>query len=300
MSAHTQSGRMTVPDFVKLCFAPDPVVMITAYDMTSAMIAEEGGVDSILVGDSLASVLRGESDTRDVSVEEMIYHTKLVVRNTSKPLILADMPYGEFQLSVEAACRAGVRIWKETRCGAIKVESSRYTAEHVDALVHKCEIPILGHVGLRPQAAGILGGFKAQGKTMLVRQNIIKDAIAMEQAGCFGLVVEGVDLSLAREILEKVSIPLIGIGAAPECHGQVLVFHDVVGLTRGPKPKFVRRFGNAAEEMLGSVKRFVGAVRSGEFPNEASECYKLSIEPERASGERGKPLLYGANGKPLV
>jgi 3-methyl-2-oxobutanoate hydroxymethyltransferase len=180
---------MTVPEFVDACQSYTPTVMITAYDMTSAMIAEAGGVDAILVGDSLASVIRGEPDTRNVSVDEMIYHTKIVVRHTQRPLIIADMPYGDFQCSAEEACRAAIRIWKETGCGAIKVEGGVSVASHVEAMVRKCEIPVMGHVGLRPQAAGIMGGFKAQGRSNEEKTKIENDAHAMQNAGCFAIVL---------------------------------------------------------------------------------------------------------------
>ncbi len=300
MSAHSlPTRRMTVPEFVEVCKSDTPTVMITAYDMTSAMFAEAGGVDAILVGDSLASVIRGEPNTRKVSVDEIIYHTKIVVCHTQRPLIIADMPYGDFQCSAEEARRAAVRIWRETDCGAIKVEGGVAVASHVKAIINECEIPVMGHVGMRPQAAGIYGGFKAQGKTMLSRRKIMEDALAMQEAGCFSLVVEAVDLSLAEEILAKVKIPVIGIGASPKCHGQVLVFHDVVGLTQGNKAKFVRCFGNAAEVMTESVRSFAQAVRGHDFPS-ADECYHLKIVSDEAPACERRPLLYGPNGKPLA
>ena len=238
--------------------------MVTAYDHLWAGIMDEAGVDSILVGDSLAMVVQGHSSTLPVTVDEMIYHAKTVVRATSRALVIVDLPFMSYQVTPEEAVRNAGRIVKETDCDAVKLEGGRIQKETIQAIM-RAEIPVMAHVGMRPQAVRHLGGM---GKIQRDEQQLLDDAKAAEDAGAFGVLLELVPADIAARITEALSIPTIGIGAGPGCSGQVLVGPDMLGLTPNFKPKFLKHFANLREEAVSAVRAYTEEVASGQFPGQ--------------------------------
>lgn len=252
-----------------------PLVMVTAYDAPSARMADEAGVDMILVGDSVAMVVLGYEDTLHVTVDDMAHHTAAVARTRPAPLVVADLPWMSYHVSTEdtvrnAAClvRAGAQ--------AVKLEGGRKRVSMVRALVD-AEIPVMGHIGLTPQSVHAIGGFKVQGRSVDAAQELVADAEALEAAGCFALVLEGVPDAVGRMVTSAVGIPTIGIGAGPDCDGQVLVFHDVLGLEDRVNPKFVRRYANLKAAGVEALAAYAADVRSRRFPSD-QESYHLSEE----------------------
>lgn len=262
-----------------------PLVMVTAYDYPQARIADAAGVDLVLVGDSLAMVVLGHSDTLSLTVEESLHHVKAVRRGTERALLVADMPYGSFHLGPRRAVDNALRFVKEGGAEAVKIEGAR--PEVVEALV-AAEIPVMAHLGLTPQSLHRFGGFKVQGKDDDARRAVLEAAHAMEDAGAFGLVLECVPAGLAREVTGALSIPTIGIGAGPACHGQVLVFHDLLGYdlieedatddSADRAPKFVRRYAETGRTSRRAVETFADDVRQGRFPAPA-ESYGADLPP---------------------
>jgi 3-methyl-2-oxobutanoate hydroxymethyltransferase len=258
--------RITVQDFLRKKKENKKIVMLTAYDFPFARIVDEAGVDSILVGDSLAMVVQGLENTIPVTMDEMIYHTKMVSRATKNAMVIGDMPYLSYQISTEEAVRNAGRFLKEAGATAVKLEGGREVADKIRALT-AAEVPVVGHIGLTPQALYRMGGFKVQGKTEEAAQRLIEDAKILEDAGAFALIVEGVPSDLAARITAEVSIPTIGIGAGPQCDGQVLVLHDLLGLFERFTPKFVKRYANLKEEALKAISAFKDEVEKGSFPD---------------------------------
>lgn len=259
---------MTVPEFVGRK-GGEPIVVITAADYTMARLMDgTGSVDCLLVGDSLGTVVQGRPTTLGVTLEQMIYHTEMVVRASQRALVVADLPFGSYQESVEQAVRNASRVMKETGCVAVKLEGGRHFAPTVKALI-ECGIPVMGHVGLMPQTVHAMGGYKVQRN----EQKIMDDASAIAEAGAFGIVLECLPAELARKVTAAVAVPTIGIGAGPHCDGQVLVGHDVLGLFDGHKPKFVRAYADLKEAVRDSVKRFSADVKARNYPD-ASESFK--------------------------
>jgi 3-methyl-2-oxobutanoate hydroxymethyltransferase len=253
--------------------------MLTAYDYPSARLVDDAGADITLVGDSLGMVVLGYPDTLSVTMDDMLHHTRAVVRGTSTSLVVGDMPYLSYHVSVEEAVRnAGAFI----RAGAqaVKVEGGKPSRIRVVEAIRDAEIPVMGHIGLTPQSVNELGGFKVQGKGAEAARRMIDEATALEKAGCFSLVLECVPAELAAFITERVSIPTIGIGAGPACDGQVLVFHDVLGLFNGFKPKFVRRYGEFEAELRAALERYIDDVREGRFPDVETESFHVSGDDE--------------------
>ena len=249
-----------------------PLVMVTAYDAPSARIADESGVDMILVGDSVAMVVLGYDDTLQVTVEDLAHHTAAVARTRPRPLVVADLPWLSYHLGVEDAVRNAATL---IRAGAqaVKLEGGAKRVPVVRALID-AEIPVMGHLGLTPQSVHAMGGFKVQGKDADAASVLVDDAMALADAGCFSIVLEGVPDRVARMITEAVPVPTIGIGAGRWCDGQVLVFHDVVGLEDRIVPKFVRRYGSLKADGIAAVSAYAEDVRTGRFPNDA-ESYHL-------------------------
>jgi len=250
-----------------------PLVMVTAYDAPSARIADEAGVDMILVGDSVAMVVLGYDDTLQVTVDDLAHHTAAVARTHPRPLVIADLPWMSYHLGVDDAVRnAAVLI----RAGAqaVKLEGGRKRTPVVEALID-AEIPVMGHIGLTPQSVHAMGGFKVQGKDADAAAALVDDAVALADAGCFSIVLEGVPDRVARLITEAVPVPTVGIGAGRWCDGQVLVFHDVVGLEDRITPKFVRRYGALKAAGIAAVSEYAEDVRAGRFPSDA-ESYHLA------------------------
>lgn len=259
--------RITIQDFLKKKKENQKITMITAYDYTFAKIVDESGIDAILVGDSLGMVVQGLENTLAVTMEEMLYHTKMVSRASRRAIVIADMPYMSYQISVEEAVRNGGRFLKEAGAQAIKLEGGREVAEKVEAMT-KAEIPVMAHIGLTPQAIHRMGGFKIQGKTEETANRLIEDARILQDAGAFSIVLEAIPARLAERITEELSIPTIGIGAGVHCDGQVLVLHDVIGLFERFIPKFVKRYANLKEDILKALKDYKEEVETGKFPSD--------------------------------
>jgi 3-methyl-2-oxobutanoate hydroxymethyltransferase len=270
--------RVTVPG-VKAMKRAQRIGMLTAYDYPTAKIADAAGTDIILVGDSLGMVVLGYPDTLSVTVEDMTHHTRAVARGTQRALVVGDMPYLSYHISLEESVRnAGAFI----RAGAqaVKIEGGKQQRIKTIEAILDAEIPVMGHVGLTPQSVNVVGGFKLQGKNADDARRLLDEAVALDQAGCFSIVLECVPEELASLITERVSVPTIGIGAGPSCDGQVLVFHDLLGLYDGHTPKFVRRYANIAEAMRTAIARYLDDVRSGQFPDANSESFHMSSTEE--------------------
>jgi 3-methyl-2-oxobutanoate hydroxymethyltransferase len=266
---------VTLPRLVEMKAAGEPIVMVTAYDYPSATVAEEAGVDIVLVGDSAAMVVLGYPGTEPVSMDEMIVLGKAVRRGLRTPLMVGDMPMGSYEASNELAVRSAQRLVKETGCQTVKLEAGGISVERARAIVNS-GIPVMGHVGLTPQTATALGGYKAQGKTAQSAIKLLEDALALQSVGCFAIVFEAVPAAITEAIVEKLEVPTIGIGAGPATAGQVLVFHDLLGITTGRMAKFVKRYADVNAEMVDGVKRYAEEVRSGGFP-EPDHVY--GVEP---------------------
>jgi 3-methyl-2-oxobutanoate hydroxymethyltransferase len=278
-SSHTAptSDRQPIglPRLAEMKAAGEPITMITAYDYPSAQVAEEAGVDVVLVGDSAAMVVLGYPGTEPVSMDEMIMLGKAVRRGLTTPLMVGDMPMGSYEASNELAVANAQRLVKETGCRVVKLEAGGTSVERARAIVNS-GIPVMGHVGLTPQTATALGGYKAQGKTAQAAIKLSEDALALQAVGCFAIVFEAVPAAVTEAIVEKLEIPTIGIGAGPSTSGQVLVFHDLLGITTGRMAKFVKRYADIHDQMVNGVGRYVDEVRSGHFP-EPDHVY--AVEP---------------------
>ncbi|WP_428568932.1 MAG: 3-methyl-2-oxobutanoate hydroxymethyltransferase [Solidesulfovibrio sp. DCME] len=241
------------------------LAMLTAYDFAAARLAEAAGLDMLLVGDSLAMVVLGHEDTLSVTMDEMLHHTKAVSRGAQRALVVADMPFLSYQVSVPQAVANAGRFLKEGRAGAVKLEGGREVLPQVRAIV-AAGIPVIGHVGLTPQHVAALGGFKVQSKTAEAAAKLLGDALALAEAGCFAIVLECIPAPVAAEVTRRLPVPTIGIGAGPDCDGQVLVFHDVLGLYDRFLPKFVKRYANLGEQVVEALTQWGDAVRTGAFP----------------------------------
>ena len=262
----------------------DPLVMFTAYDAPGARIADEAGVDIILVGDTLGMVVLGYDDTLQVTVDDMVHHIAAVARAKPRPLIIGDLPWMSYHVSVEDTVRNAARL---IRAGAqaVKLEGGRKRVEMIEALVD-AEMPVMGHIGLTPQSIHAMGGFKVQGKTIDGAHALVDEALAIEAAGVFSIVLEGVPDEVARMVTDAVTVPTIGIGAGPHCDGQVLVYHDLLGLQDRLIPKFVRRYANLKAASVAAVEAYAADVRGRRFPS-PEESYHLSDEVAEALGLDG-------------
>lgn len=262
------------------------IAMLTAYDFPTARLAEEAGVDVVLVGDSVAMTKLGYESTLPVTVEEMLHHTKAVKRGLSRALLVADMPYLSYEVDVKEAIRHAGRLLKEGGAHAVKVEGGMEVAPTIKELL-KINVPVIGHLGLTPQAVNRLGGYKVQGRSPEAAEKILTEARILEGAGCCAVVLECVPADLAKEITKRLQIPTIGIGAGPHCDGQVLVFHDLLGLYDNLTPKFVRRYASLGEETRAAIGKYLDDIRSGRFPDEQTESFHMSNADELRS-------LYGS------
>lgn len=271
MAASFEDSKVTVPAVLG-AKGERRLAMVTAYDFTFARLADRAGADLLLVGDSLGMVMQGGENTLSVTMDEMVYHTRLVSRGRSRALVVADMPFLSYQVSVEDAVRNAGRFVKEGGAEAVKLEGGLPVADAVRRLVD-IDIPVMGHIGLTPQSVHRMGGHKVQGRRggseAGGRERLFEDARALEEAGAFAIVVEGVPADLAAEITASISIPTIGIGAGVHCDGQVLVMHDLLGLEQRIAPKFVKRYANLAEQATAAFADYVAEVRSGAFPTPA-------------------------------
>ncbi len=244
------------------------ITMLTAYDYPSATLVDEAGLDIILVGDSVAMTVLGYPDTVSITVDEMVHHCKAVARGAKRAFLIGDMPFLSYQIDAKEAIRNAGRFIKEARMDAVKLEGGREVMESVRAIID-AGIPVMGHLGLTPQTATKLGGYKVQGKTEKSAKRMLEDAVSLEQAGCFALVLEAVPSKLAESITAEINIPTIGIGAGPACDGQVLVFHDILGLFDQFTPKFVKQYANLREPILNAIRTYRQEVESGAFPTDS-------------------------------
>jgi 3-methyl-2-oxobutanoate hydroxymethyltransferase len=259
--------KVTVPDIVKQKRCGQKITCLTAYDYSFARILDAAGVDILLVGDSVGCVFQGQPNTLPVTLDEMIYHTRAVARGRKRALVVGDMPFLSYQVSREQAIQNAGRLLQETGAEAVKLEGGLAMQKTIDAMV-QVGIPVMGHVGLTPQSIHRFGGYKVQGKDKAQWGVIVGDAVAVQDAGAFAIVLEGIPVDLAREITERLTIPTIGIGAGEHCDGQVLVIHDMLGLFDDFTPKFVKRYADIKEVMTGAVKNFIADVREQKFPGE--------------------------------
>jgi 3-methyl-2-oxobutanoate hydroxymethyltransferase len=260
--------KVNIPFLHKKKEKGEKIVALTAYDFPLAKIVDESGIDLILVGDSLGMVVLGYENTLPVSMDEMIHHTKAVVRGSKRAFIVGDMPYFSFHLSKEETVANASRFLKEAGANAVKIEgATKKRLKLVEALC-EAEIPVMGHVGLTPQSIQRLGKFMVRGKDVKGARKIIQDALNLEKAGVFSVILECIPMELAKVITEKLKVPTIGIGAGPHCDGQILVFHDLVGFSNGYLPKFVRKYVDIHEVLTGAMESYASDVKEGKFPND--------------------------------
>jgi len=286
MATTPPAGKRPLPELAAMKRRGDKIVMVTAYDAPGARFAEDAGIDVVLVGDTAAMVVLGhEGTTVPVTVDEMLFLTRTVSRQARRPLVVGDMPFGSYQVSDEDAVRNAIRFVKEGGADIVKLEGAGPMTSRARTIVES-GIPVMGHIGLTPQSATMLGGFKTQGRTAEAARRLVLDAHALEDAGCCTLVLEAVPSPVAARITEELSIPTIGIGAGPDCDGQVLVYHDLLGLTEGHLPRFVKRYANLSREIRDALDAYAAEVRSGVFPGE-EHTYAMPAE-ELAAFEEGR------------
>ena len=257
--------KLTLTQLADMKRRGEKIVMVTAYDAPGARFADVAGIDILLVGDTAAMVVLGHESTVPVSMEEMLFMTRTVVRSAERPLVVGDMPFGTYQVSDDDAVRNAIRFVKEAGADVVKLEGAGPSLSRVGAIVG-AGVPVMGHIGLTPQSATMLGGYKAQGRTAAKARQLLRDAQALEAAGCFAVVLEAVPAAVAAHITETLTIPTIGIGAGAGCDGQVLVYHDLLGLEEGTSPRFVKRYASLAGEIRDALRAYANDVRSGAFP----------------------------------
>ncbi len=274
-----EARPITVPELVAMKRRGQKIVMVTAYDYLFARLADEAGIHVLLVGDSLGMVVEGRETTLHVTLEQTLYHTAMVRRGVRRALVVADMPFLTYQVSVAEAVRNCGRVLKETGAHAVKVEGGLEVVDTVRRLV-EVGIPVMAHIGLTPQKVHRFGGFRVQGRTREAQKRLKEEALALQEAGAFSLVLESVPLELAREITEMLEIPTIGIGAGPYTDGQVLVLHDLLGLFEEFKPRFVKRYAHLAQEVRRALQAFKADVEQGRFPTEE---HSFRLKPEEAA-----------------
>ncbi len=273
---------MSLPRLAKMRENGERIVMVTAYDYPSARVAEEAGVDLVLVGDSGAMTVLGHDSTVPIGMEEMLMLSAAVRRGCTMPLLIGDMPFGSYEQSNEQAIENAQRFIKEAGCDAVKLERGGASVDRARAII-RAGVPVMGHVGLTPQTATQLGGYKAQGRTGETASKIAEDALALEASGCFAIVFEAVPAAVTDAIMPKMGVPVIGIGAGATTDGQVLVFHDLLGINTGHVARFVKRYAAIHERMVDGVGRYAGDVRAGRFP---SEDHTYSIDPDELEALR--------------
>jgi len=268
-------SAVTVPRLAEMKANGEPIVMVTAYDFPSASAAEEAGVDVVLVGDTAAMVVLGYDATTPVRMDEMVTMASAVRRGLQTPLLIGDLPFGSYEASNELAIASAQRYVKEAGCDAVKLERGGASVDRARAIV-RSGIPVMGHVGLTPQTASALGGFRTQGKSAAAAAKLAEDALALQSVGCFAIVFEAVPAAVTELLVERLDVPTIGIGAGPSTSGQVLVWHDLLGIHEGHTPRFVKRYAELGREMVAAVRAYAEDVRGGRFPA-AEHIY--AVEP---------------------
>ncbi len=281
---------ITINDIKKKKKNNERIVALTAYDYLTGYLVDSCGIDIVLVGDSLGMVIKGENDTLNVTLEEMIYHAKIVRKGVKNSFLVVDLPFGSFHITAEDTIRNCIRIIKETGANGVKIEGGKKRYELIKKIVDS-EIPVMGHIGLTPQSINVFGGYRVQGKSEKRIEELIEDAIFLERAGCFSIVLELVPWEVSKIITEKLNIPTIGIGSGPFCDGQVLVFHDMLGFNPFADFKFLRKYANLSQEIEKGIKNYIKDVKNGDYPSE-SESFTV--------GKKLKSFLeekYGDNTK---
>ncbi len=278
LQAPPDPGRlpMTLPLLAEKKRLGDPIVMVTAYDYPSARAAEAAGVDLVLVGDSAATTMLGYTETTPVELEDMLVLARAVRRGLRTPLLIGDLPFGSYEVSDEQAISTALRMVKQAGCQAVKLEGGGEASVSRARAIVNAGIPVMGHVGLTPQTSTALGGWKAQGRTARAAQRIAAGALALQDAGCFALVFEAIPSAVSEELMERMEVPVIGIGAGPSTDGQVLVFHDLLGIRDGLGPRFVKRYANLQQEMNAGVAAYAEDVRTRRYPGPE---HAYSIDP---------------------
>ncbi|CAG0907361.1 unnamed protein product [Cyprideis torosa] len=271
MSISKNISRVTTETLRKMKNEGEKIAMLTSYDFTLAKMVDEGGIDAILVGDSASNVMAGHETTLPITLDQMIYHAQSVVRAVKKALVVVDLPFGTYQSDSQKALDSAIRIMKESGAHAVKLEGGQEIEESIYKILN-AGIPVMGHLGLTPQSIYQFGTYKVRAKANDEAQKLIEDAKLIEQAGCFALVLEKIPSDLAAKVAKEISIPVIGIGAGPDVDGQILVLHDMLGMTHEFHPRFLRRYLNLYEEITQAISNYVNDVRKRDFPNE-SEAY---------------------------
>ena len=270
MSVHKEVKKVTTNTLLKMKAAGERIAMLTAYDYSFARIFDEAGVDVLLVGDSASNVMAGHDTTVPITLEQMIYHAQCVVRGVKRSLVVVDLPFGSYQSNSDIALASAIRIMKETGGHSIKLEGGEEVAESIRRIVH-AGIPVMGHLGLTPQSIYKFGTYTVRAKEEAEAEKLKKDALLLQEAGCFAIVLEKIPATLAKEVTESLTIPTIGIGAGNHCDGQVLVMHDMLGINNDFNPRFLRKYLDLHVQILGAVGNYVKDVRSGDFPNEQEQ-----------------------------
>src|SRR5436190_13687387 len=272
--------KITVASLREKKLLHEPITCLTAYDYPSARLVDEAAIDIVLVGDSLAMTILGYENTLSVTIDEMLHHTKAARRGVKHALLVADMPYGSYHVSPDEAIRNAARFIKEGGAEAVKIEGGEKRADLIRRVID-AEIPVAGHIGLTPQSVNVMSGYRVQGKTLSDIEQLMRDAVALDRAGATCVFLEGIPREVAAMISSEIQAPTIGIGAGPDCDGQVLVFHDILNLTFAPPAKFVRRYGDAAALISAAVQQFKADVESGSYPSD-EESYHLPRETKAA------------------
>jgi 3-methyl-2-oxobutanoate hydroxymethyltransferase len=279
--------KVTLPALLELRSRGQRIVMVTAYDAPSARLADEAGVDVVLVGDSAGTTVLGHPSTVPVTMDDMLLFTRQVVRGVRRALVVADMPFGSYQVSEVDAVENAIRFVKAGGADAVKLEGAGRMLTRVSAIVDS-GIPVMGHIGLTPQSAAMQGGYRAQGRTAAAARRLVDEAIALERVGCFAIVLEAIPTVVAERITQAVRVPTIGIGAGAACSGQVLVWHDLLGLIPGPTPRFVKQYASIASTISDALRSFADEVRNGVFPDERHTYAMPDAERERFDAQLSK------------
>ncbi|MGN8072214.1 3-methyl-2-oxobutanoate hydroxymethyltransferase [Mucilaginibacter sp. SG564] len=270
MSIHKEVKRITTHTVQEMKTRGEKIAMLTAYDYSMATIVDDAGMDIILVGDSASNVMAGHETTLPITLDQMIYHASSVVRAAKRALVIVDLPFGSYQGNSKEALNSAIRIMKESGAHGVKMEGGIEIAESVTRIL-TAGIPVMGHLGLTPQSIYKFGTYTVRAKQEAEAQKLREDALVLQELGCFAIVVEKIPAQLAKEVTESVQIPIIGIGAGQHCDGQVLVIHDMLGINKGFKPRFLRQYANLYEQMNGAIKNYVGDIKSKSFPNEQEQ-----------------------------
>lgn len=270
MSVNKEVKRITVHTLQEMKNRGENIAMLTAYDYSMATIVDEAGMDIILVGDSASNVMAGHETTLPITLDQMIYHASAVVRAAKRALVIVDLPFGTYQGNSKEALNSAIRIMKESGAHGVKIEGGVEIAESVSRIL-TAGIPVMGHLGLTPQSIYKFGTYTVRAREAAEAQKLREDAIKLQELGCFGIVLEKIPATLAKEVTESLQIPTIGIGAGQHCDGQVLVIHDMLGINKGFKPRFLRQYANLSDVMSGAIKNYVSDVKAKDFPNEGEQ-----------------------------